>query len=98
MFNVHFFQSIPGKNNLALMWASPSPYSVIPDLTDESQTSSIIYTSFYEEIPRCARDDNSDFFGMTISALLLSYCHKKQENLFASLRLCARHFGCGHPH
>jgi hypothetical protein len=41
-----------------------------------------------------------------ISALLLSYCHKKQENLFAplrlcasaSLRLCARHFGCGHPH
>jgi hypothetical protein len=23
---------------------------------------------------------------------------KKQENLFASLLLCARHFGCGHPH
>jgi hypothetical protein len=23
---------------------------------------------------------------------------KKQEHLFASLRLCARHFGCGHPH
>jgi hypothetical protein len=25
---------------------------------------------------------------MVISALLLSYCHKKQENLFAPLRLC----------
>jgi hypothetical protein len=25
---------------------------------------------------------------MLISALLLSYCHKKQEHLFASLRLC----------